>query len=183
MTVAAGRDLRRDGDTLHRVMHRRSFLQVALSIALAPVAHGADTRVLTEMRRYLRAIQFGETFQGGVRKIAEKPGGSSGFLDRVLSASPEEIEATVAPAFASRVTAGQAREIADFFASPLGQKLLVRGRQHIGERDAPVDLSAAEQAQVEKFGQTPAGRIGINLTADPDVRKDYFELLRRKYGD
>ncbi len=132
-----------------------------------------DPRIVAQVTRYLKAIQFGETFLGGVRKANSAEGQGSAFLDRVLMASPEEIEATVAPAFAGHVSLKDARAMADFFAGPVGQKAISQGQKQ---------LSSAETRELEKFGETPAGQLSVTLTTDPAIRQEYFVLLKAKYG-
>src|SRR5262245_49771869 len=120
---------------------RREFLRVCTAALLAPclaVAEdlpAADPQLLAELRRYLRAVSFGETLQGGIRKANEKMGRSTPYLDRVLGANPEEIDATVAPAFAPHLTLDQARAIADFYSSPTGRKIIAQALEHIGNFD------------------------------------------------
>ena len=155
-------------------------------LALGPAVRAADNpdpRIVTEMTRYLKAIQFGETFLGGVRKTNSAEGQGSRFLDRVLMASPEEIEATVAPAFAGHVTLKEARAMADFFSSPLGQKAIAEGHRKAGGATSGSQLTGAETSALEKFGATSAGQLAVTLTTDPAVRQEYFALLQKKYGE
>lgn len=170
-------------------MFTRRLLAALLPAAAALMILGAaarasdnpDPKIVTEMTRYLKAIQFGETFLGGVRKANSAQGQGSPFLDRVLTATPAEIETTVAPAFAGHVSLKEARAMADFFSSPLGQKAIAQGQKKIGGPAAPA-LSAAETSALEKFGATPAGQLAVTLTTDPKVRQEYFALLKEKYG-
>lgn len=147
----------------------------------ARASDNPDPRIVTEVARYLEAIQFGETFLGGVRKANSAEGQGSAFLDRVLTATPAEIQATVAPAFARHVSLKEARAMADFFSSPLGQKAIAQGQKKIGGPGAPA-LTAAETSALEKFGATSAGQLAVTLTTDPKVRQEYFTLLKEKYG-
>lgn len=147
------------------------FMAVAAPASFASDA--ANPKVIAEVSRYLKAIQFGETFLGGVRKANSAQGQGSPFLDRILLASAEEIEATVAPAFANHVSLPQARAMADFFSSPLGQKATSKGQKQ---------LTAAETRELEKFGATAAGELSVTLTTDPAIRKEYLALLQAKYG-
>ena len=163
-------------------MKRRTFLCASVVSAFEISAAFADgTEIHEELRRYLHAIRFGEIFQGGIRKANTSTGRSSEFLDRILSASPAEIEATVAPAFAPYVTLEQAREMADFFESPLGQKVLAEGIERIDDPAHGHSFSASEVLEVEKFAKTRAGSIARHLTADPGVRQEYFKLLQQRF--
>ena len=156
---------------------RRALLMAAiLSLAapvVAPLADAADTKVVAEVTRYLRAIHFGDTLQGGMRKANSAKGQGSKFLERLLAVPPEEIEATVAPALAEHVKLKEARAMADFFSGELGQKVLAKGDE----------LTPQETAALEKFGQTSAGQLSVTLTSDPAIRQQYFALLKAKYGE
>jgi hypothetical protein len=165
------------------MMRRRALLCALISMMAISLASAADDKkTQSELCRYLGAISFGETFQGGVRKANGPDGGDSEFLHRILSASPQEIEATVAPAFASHVSLPQARALADFFTSELGQKVIAQGRKKIGDPDNTLDLSPQEQQELDRFAQTPAGKISVTLTSDAEIRQAYFALLKRRYG-
>ncbi len=164
------------------MISRRLLLLAVLSLAI-PVAHAAGSPVVAEVTRYLRAIQFGDTFQGGIRKANSAQGQGSTFLDRLLAATPQEIEATVAPAFAAHVKLKEARAMADFFSSPLGQKVLAQGKERVTDPGRQLHLTPQETAELEKFGQTPAGNLSVTLTSDPAIRQEYFALLKRKYGE
>lgn len=156
-------------------MFTRRALPALLLALLAPLLQAADApdaRIVTEVTRYLAAIHFGDTFLGGVAKANSAQGQGSEFLDRILKASPREIETTVAPAFAEHVTLKEARALADFFASPVGQKAITQGEKA---------LSGAEARELEKFGQTATGKLAVTLTTDPKIRQQYFTLLQAKY--
>lgn len=161
------------------MLNRRSWaLFPALLIAstlLAPLTRAADApdpRILAETTRYLRAIQFGETFLGGVRKANSAQGQGSAFLDRILLASAREIEDTVAPAFAGHLSLKEARGLADFFSGPVGQKAVTQGEK---------SLTPAETRELERFGQTPLGKLAVTLTTDAAIRQEYFALLKARY--
>jgi len=163
--------------------HRRRFLSASLSLAVFAAARAHEAKdTIAEVRRYLRAILFGDTLQGGIRTANARKGQSSPFLDRVLAASAQEIEATVAPAFAARVTFDEARAIADFMSSPLGQKVMAQGREHLHEAGWTPDLSQAEKSELESFEQTPAGQLAADLTRNAEVQAAYFDLLKKKYA-
>lgn len=149
-----------------------ALLLAALLLPLSRAADAPDDRIVAEITRYLAAIRFGETFLGGVAKANSAEGQGSEFLDRILQATSGEIEATVAPAFAGHVTLKEARALADFFAGPVGQKAVTQGEKA---------LSAAEARELEKFGQTAAGKLAVTLTTDPRIRQQYFALLQAKY--
>lgn len=149
---------------------------------LANAADRPDPKTVAEMTRYLKAIRFGETFLGGVRKANSAEGQGSVFLDRVLQATPDEIEVTVAPAFAADVSLKEARAMADFFSSPVGQKAIAQGQGKPGGPGSGQPLTAAETSALEKFGNTSAGKRAVTLTTDPAVRQRYFVLLKEKYG-
>lgn len=165
--------------------HTRPFALSALVIALlalltlasqavrAADPKAPDARTVAEATRYLHAIQFGETFLGGVRKANSAEGQGSEFLGRILTASPEEIETTVAPAFAGHLTLKEARGLADFFSGPVGHKAVTQGEKA---------LSSAEAQELERFGQSPLGKLAVTLTTDPAVRQEYFALLQAKYS-
>jgi hypothetical protein len=149
------------------------FALCALLFATAQAADRPDPKLVAETTRYLHAIQFGETFLGGVRKANSAEGQGSAFLDRILTASPEEIESTVAPAFAGHLTLKEARGLADFFSGPVGHKAVTQGEKA---------LSAAETRELERFGQTPLGKLAVTLPTDPAIRQEYFALLQAKYS-
>ncbi len=140
--------------------HRHVFLGALMSmmatmtaIAAGPTNDGQDR--VTEVRRYLQAIQFGETLQGGIRTAMANKGDTSSSMDRLLAANPQEIEATVAPAFAARVTAEQARALASCFRT-VGQKVITQGREHVNQPNFTPDLSQRETRELEEFLQSPA---------------------------
>jgi hypothetical protein len=167
------------------MQNRRALL---IGLLLLPAALPAadkpreDPGKLAEMRRYLRGLQFGDSFQGGIRKInATRDGQSTPFLDRLLAASPEELEATVAPAFARHVTLSEARAMANFINSPLGQRMVQQRRELTGDPQRPVDLSPEELEEVVKFDRTPAGKKTAQLSSDPQIRQEYFALLQARY--
>jgi hypothetical protein len=167
--------------------HRRVFLGALMSMLATMTAIAADSTndgqdVVTEVRRYLQAIQFGETLQGGIRTAKANKGDTSTSMDRLLAASPQEIEATIAPAFAARVTLEQARALADFYFSPVGEKVITQGREHVNQPNFTPDLSQRETRELEEFLQTPAGKLSQQLTRDPAIRNEYFKLLKQKYG-
>ncbi len=149
------------------------FALLALSPPISRAGDAPDPKVVTETTRYLRAIQFGETFLGGVRKANSAQGQGSAFLDRILTATPEELEATVAPAFAAHLNLKEARGLADFFSGPTGQKAVSQGEKA---------LTAAESRELEKFGETALGKLAVTLTTDPAIRQEYFALLKAKYS-
>src|SRR5262245_14531680 len=82
------RELCRDGDRLLRMYRRLQFLSASLSLAVFAAARAHEGKdVIAEVRRYLRAILFGDTLQGGIRTANARKGQSSPFLDRVLAGS------------------------------------------------------------------------------------------------
>ncbi len=159
------------------------LLQGALP-AVLPAADPApaDERTVAEVRRYLRGIQFGDAFQGGIRKVnASRQGASTPFLDRLLAATPQELEATVAPAFSRHVTLREARAMADFATSPLGRRVIAQGRELVNDPQHPVDLTPEETRELEKFDASPAGRKVELFNSDPGLRQEYFALLQARY--
>src|SRR5262245_32778997 len=162
----------------------RAWLACLLLLpALLPASDKAPTeaQTVTELRRYLRGVHFGESFQSGIRKVNDSRGSSTPFLDRLLAARPEELEATIAPAFARHVTLQEARAMADFVESPLGRKAIQEGIEAVNDPGNPVELSPDEKRELAEFDASPVGRKVTFFNSDAGLRQEYFALLKARY--
>lgn len=168
-------------------MHRRAFIGGGL--AVVAVAAAAETpAVPAEVLRYLKTTRFGELFQAGVG-LAAADQGPTNFSNRILAVSPRDIDATVAPAFAPYLSAIQARGVADFFSTPLGQKVLDQSLKVFDKGIAAArdphwkpDLPPDELRELDTFMLSPAGRLFSKLGSDPALRQEYFALIAKRYA-
>ena len=146
----------------------------------APVAP-KPSPLVADIRRWLHATQWGEIFQGGVRRELGERVKDNPVAQRLLAAPPAEIESVVAPIFAMWLSQPEARAMADFYESSTGQRINAQQAAQLAEPDPAVRLTVPQRLEYERFAAGVGGQGVRRILGNSTLRDQYIPALLQHF--
>jgi hypothetical protein len=149
-----------------------------------PAAGKTETpasRLLRDTQRWLRATSWGDAFQHGIRKVVSSTGKTNPFLERVLAATPVDIEAAVAPIFAKRLSEPEAHAMADFYETSTGRRIIEQQMVNSSDPDPAIRLTVEQRQEHDRFDAGVGGRAVRRVIPDTVLRDAYLDAIRKRF--